>query len=207
VEIREAYDLWSGSYDSVENPTRDLDRAATSETLGGMRFEHILELGCGTGKNTEFLSGIGARVHAIDFSQGMLSIARDKVTADNVTFSVADVNSPWPQADQSVDLVCCNLILEHVADLRFIFGEARRCLTPGGKLFVSELHPAKQYVGKRAAFCHGDTRTEISAHVHHISDFFSAAGAHDLKLLQFKEWWHQPDRNSPPLLVSFLYEG
>ena len=205
MDIRDSYDLWASSYDSVENPTRDLDRIATLETLGRMRFGRILEVGCGTGKNTRLLSTLSGQVQAIDLSLGMIAKAKEKVTAGNVLFAVADVNRPWPRTDESVELVSCNLILEHIEDLRCIFREAHRCLIPGGKLFICELHPAKQYEGKRANFLHEGTRTEIPAYVHHMSDFFSAGVEIGFSLLQMKEWWHKPDRDSPPLLLSFLF--
>ncbi len=50
MNIQDAYDEWSGIYDSNENLTRDLDQKMTRESLAGQHFESILELGCGTGK-------------------------------------------------------------------------------------------------------------------------------------------------------------
>ena len=75
MNIQKAYDTWSATYDSDENRTRDLDRVVTEKTLANSRYKSILEIGCGTGKNTRFLSQIGERVHAIDFSEGMISLS------------------------------------------------------------------------------------------------------------------------------------
>ena len=95
MNIQKAYDNWSATYDSDENRTRDLDRIVTEKTLANSRYKSILEVGCGTGKNTRFLSQIGERVHAIDFSEGMISLAREKPQSCNVTFSLADITRPW----------------------------------------------------------------------------------------------------------------
>lgn len=73
MDIQKAYDNWSATYDSNENRTRDLDRVVTEKALANWQYKSILEIGCGTGKNTRFLSQISEYVHAIDFSEGMIS--------------------------------------------------------------------------------------------------------------------------------------
>lgn len=206
MNIQKAYTDWSATYDLDRNLTRDLDQLATRETLSNLCCKSILELGCGTGKNTALLAQIGERVFALDFSEGMIEKARKKLSLDNVTFAVADITQPWACEDQSIDLVTCNLVLEHVRDLSFIFMEASRVLVESGQFFISELHPFRQYQGTQANFLQDQQRTEIQAFVHHISDFFAAAAANDLKLAQIKEWWHEEDQDKPPRLVSFVFD-
>jgi SAM-dependent methyltransferase len=206
MSVSEAYTKWSGTYDEMENPTRDLDGIATRDALSGLQPRLILELGCGTGKNTQLFAEMGEQVLALDFSEGMMARAKQKVQATNVTFKVADITKPWPCANGSVDLIVVNLVLEHIADLAFIFAEAARCLEDGGRLFVSELHPFRQYLGLKANFEHDEGHIEITAFVHHISDFLNAASQQKLTLLRFDEWWHQPDHVKPPLLASFLFQ-
>jgi ubiquinone/menaquinone biosynthesis C-methylase UbiE len=205
MNIQEAYTDWSATYDLDRNLTRDLDQLATRETLSNLCCKSILELGCGTGKNTALLAQIGEHVLALDFSEGMIDKAREK-SFDNVTFAVADITQPWACEDQSIDLVTCNLVLEHVRDLSFIFREASRVLVESGQFFISELHPFRQYQGTQANFLRNQQRTEIQAFVHHISDFLAAAAANDLKFVQMKEWWHEEDQNKPPRLVSFVFD-
>src|SRR5262249_3311540 len=150
----------------------------------------ILELGCGTGKNTSFLAQIGRRVHALDFSEAMIRQAQAKAPGANVAFTVADLTAPWPRATEPVDLVVANLVLEHIADLDHIFAEAWRCLVDGGRFFVSELHPCKQYLGGQARFQQEAGQVAISAFTHHISAFLDAAAARGFTLASLKEWWH-----------------
>lgn len=204
--IKKAYDAWADTYDSDRNLTRDLDHEATRTTLADIRCQTILELGCGTGKNTAFLTGIGEKVYAADFSEGMLAKAKHRPGLEHVIFYLADIRQRWPCDDHSVDLVVCNLVLEHIADLRFIFSEASRTLVPGGRLFICELHPFRQYQGVRAKFASGQTEREIEAFVHNISDYLDAAAKNGLELTQLKEWWHLEDKDKPPRLVSFLFE-
>jgi ubiquinone/menaquinone biosynthesis C-methylase UbiE len=206
MSIQKAYNDWSETYDSDENLTRDLDQRVTGEALANLHFHSILELGCGTGKNTGLLAQVGTRVHALDFSQGMIEMAKNKTKAENVSFSLADLTQPWPCEDAPYDLVVCNLVLEHIQDLSFIFSEASRVLEPNGKFLINELHPFRQYEGKKARFRTGEGGTEISAFVHHISDFLNAAASHGLRLIRLNEHWHEQDQSKPPRIISFLFE-
>jgi len=206
VSIQKAYNDWSASYDTDENLTRDLDQKVTREALANLRFKSILEIGCGTGKNTAFLSQIGTKVYAIDFSQGMIEKAREKVRAENVRFSIADITKKWPSEDGSYDLIICNLVLEHIEGLPFIFSEAFRVLEEKGRFLINELHPFRQYEGKKARFSSDDGVTEIPAFIHHISDFVNTASSNGLTLIKLNEWWHEDDQNKPPRIISFLFE-
>lgn len=207
MNVQDAYTAWSATYDSVANPTRDLDAEATRATLAGLRVGRTLELGCGTGKNTALLAGISAEVRALDFSEGMLARAREKVRAPNVTFAVADLTQAWPCPDGWAELIAGNLVLEHIEGLGHIFAQARRCLAPGGRLFLCELHPARQYRGLQANFATEAGQVHIPAFVHHIGDYLEGAEASGLRLERLREWWHTPERDGPPLVVSFLFAG
>lgn len=205
MNIQNAYTTWATTYDHAPNRTRDLDQEITRQTLSGLHFPTILETGCGTGKNTAFLAELGDEVHALDFSEGMLAQAQAKITVPHVTFTPADLTQRWPSPDQWATLVMCNLVLEHIENLTFIFAEAARVLTPGGHFYISELHPFRQYQGTQANFQHGEDTIQIPAFVHHFSDFVKAARANGLHLENCGEWWHAEDQGLPPRLVTFIF--
>ena len=54
-KIIDNYNVWAYQYDNNINPTRDLDKDVTKESLSNIDFFKVLELGCGSGKNTEWL--------------------------------------------------------------------------------------------------------------------------------------------------------
>lgn len=206
VNIQDAYNDWSITYDSDRNLTRDLDQRITKETLANRRYHSVLEIGCGTGKNTLLLAHLGERVCALDLSLGMLQQAQTKIQSDRVLFAVADLTKAWPCKTECVDLIVCNLVLEHVRDLSAIFSEASRSLVTGGQFFISELHPFRQYQGIKANFQRDQETIEIQAFVHHLSDFIEAAARNGLSVNNFREWWHEADQNKPPRLISFMFE-
>lgn len=204
--IRQAYDRWATTYDTDLNLTRDLDGLVMRQVLKDLDCDRALEIGCGTGKNTPFLAQISRHVLALDFSPGMLRRAREGVRLDSVTLARADLTRPWPCRDRSVDLVACDLVLEHIEDLTFVFSEAARSLVEGGRFFVCELHPYWQYQGAQATFRRGEEKIEIPAFVHHISSYLDAAHLAGLALKRLQEWWHPEDRNRQPRLVSLVFE-
>ena len=206
MSVQQGYNAWAQTYNTVQNATRDLDERVTRQMLGTRRFSTILELGAGTGKNTPFFTQIGERVVSVDFSAEMIRQAKAKAYDKRPVFMLADLTKAWSIAPQCVDLVTCNLILEHIADLDRFFAEVRRVLAPGGQFFISELHPFKQYQGKKATFQQNEAWVEIPAYVHHVSDFVMAGDRAGLSLKHVGEWWDNDDRLLPPRLISFVFE-
>lgn len=205
MNIQSAYNIWAHNYDEDKNLTRDLDAIIVRKEFSEKRFTSILEIGCGTGKNTIFFSEIADKVYAIDFSEGMIEKAKDKIKSHKVNFKRADITRKWPIENSTIELIFCNLILEHIENLDFIFSEANRCLKQKGKFFINELHPFRQYEGKKATFENDGKTTQIDAFVHHISDFTNAAVNNGFKLLRLNEFWHEFDKDKLPRILSLTF--
>ena len=75
--VQSAYNQWAETYDDIENKTRDLDKIATAKMLSELitPSTSVLEFGCGTGKNTEWLATKTEQLTAVDFSEKMLAKA------------------------------------------------------------------------------------------------------------------------------------
>lgn len=209
MSIAATYDEWASSYDEDQNKTRDLDGLAMKELLASSHFNHTLELGCGTGKNTLLLASLSDRVTALDFSAAMIERARQKVVSDNVSFLEADITRTWPLESGQFDFVVTNLVLEHISNLEPIFAEAYRALVPGGNLLISELHPFRQYLGSQANFKRPTPDSEegavkVDAFTHNISEFLDRARDAGFSLISLREWWHEEDAGRPPRLITLM---
>ena len=205
MDIEKAYNIWSSNYDTNKNKTRDLDKKVTEETLSKYTFKSVLELGCGTGKNTKWLLSVGAEVIGLDFSQEMLTIAKESITDKRAQFKKADLNDDWEVENQYADLVTSSLTLEHIEDLNAIFRQANKKLKENGIFFISELHPFKQYTGSKARFETDAGMVELKVFTHHISDYIKSAESNGFELLELNEWFDETTQNEIPRLISFVF--
>jgi ubiquinone/menaquinone biosynthesis C-methylase UbiE len=208
-DVADAYDRWAASYDADKNATRDLDAIVMRKVPLVLENREVLELGCGTGKNTVFLAEHAQQVVAMDFSEGMIARAHQRLVTSNVRFLRHDVREVWPVASASVDVVVGNLILEHVHDLAVVFFETARVLRPGGQVFFCELHPYRQLTGGQAQFTDPRTgeRVQVTAHVHTVSEYVNGGIEAGLGLRALGEWIEEgaPD-GAPPRLISLFFE-
>lgn len=207
MSISKAYDSWAEQYDNNINKTRDLDKIATIKTLSEYCFDHILELGCGTGKNTEWLLQKATDIVAIDFSEAMLNVAKSKINNSIVSFAQSDIKESWPVEDASLDLITCNLILEHIEDLTPIFAQAYHKLRKGGIFFVSEFHPFKQYTGSGARYIDEHNNVvNLEVYTHHTADFTKAALSQGFVIQELNEWFDDNNDVGIPRLISFVFK-
>lgn len=205
MSIEKAYNSWAESYDEMLNKTRDLEEKVAKKTLGGY-YKTIVELGCGTGKNTAWLLQKCESLIAMDFSEAMLLKAQEKIESKKISFRQQDLKKDWNLPKDFADLVSCSLVLEHIEDLDSIFKKTAEILKTGGQFYIAELHPFKQYSGSKARFDTGSGIQELEVYVHHITDFTSAAFKNGFKLVELKEWFDDDDKNNIPRLVSFLFQ-
>ena len=204
MDTQQAYNHWAASYDTDENKTRDLELEAGRKVLSTADFTRVLEIGCGTGKNTVWLAEKAQALTAVDFSEEMMKLARQKASLPHVQFRQADITRPWNFGKAS--LITCSLVLEHIQDLDFIAEQVAQSLEPGGLFYVCELHPYKQLQGSRARFERGEQLVQLEYFVHHVSEFFAAAQKHGLTCQRLDEWFDNGDRSTLPRLVSFLFQ-
>lgn len=98
----------------------------------GVSPKTSMDLACGTGVLCEILQNSGIRASGMDFSAGMIHIARSR--NPQIPYEVADMITYLPQ--RQFDLVTCTGdAINHIADLQNveqIFRNVFHYLTPGG---------------------------------------------------------------------------
>jgi malonyl-CoA O-methyltransferase len=202
MNIQEGYNLWADSYDVVTNPTRDLEQKVLQKMISTRSYDHIIELGCGTGKNSHSLSERCNTLTSVDFSANMVEVAKQNMKLKNVSFLLADITKPWKF--DNADLITCSLVLEHISVLPHIFSQAHHALTAHGELYICELHPYRQLQGKSAEFMiHGEL-IKIPFFIHHLSEYFNTAIENGFICKNFNEWFDETN-TVVPRLCSFIF--
>jgi SAM-dependent methyltransferase len=103
----------------------------------------VLELACGTGACTLKLANIArsGKVVALDFSEGMLSVARENAAAagaSNVTFVHGDAGDVSRLlAGQKFDFAVCNSAFWHFPEPEKVLAGLRELLTESGEFALS----------------------------------------------------------------------
>lgn len=197
LPTNEAYDRWAEVYDSDGNFLQALDdielKTLFPRFLAAIQSPkpwRLLDLGCGTGRNTALLLGVhsAAEVIALDASKGMLDVARTRLLTTSRSASAKNMplrlelfdmlaTEPLAVDPGSVDGIISTLVLEHVP-LEIFFAHAARLLRPGGVLLLTNMH-AQMGAVSQAGFVDAATGEKIrprGSFAHAIEDVVREAG-------------------------------
>lgn len=111
--------------------------------------EVVLDLGSGAGFDCFIAArkvGMSGKVIGVDMTPAMLEKARENAkngSFSNVEFRLGEIEN-LPVADNSVDVVISNCVINLSADKARVFQEIYRVLRPGGRISVSDMALLKE---------------------------------------------------------------
>ncbi|MTV83071.1 demethylmenaquinone methyltransferase [Secundilactobacillus folii] len=176
-QVQSLFNRIANNYDSMNNlislGTHKHWRNATMEIMAIKPGSFVLDVCCGTGDWTISLAkavGPSGHVTGLDFSENMLSIARQKISEaglqDRVTLVHGDAMS-LPYQDNKFDVATIGFGLRNVPDANQVLREMQRVLRPGGQLACLETSKPTQPVikmGWKAYFNFVPVMTKLAVH-------------------------------------------
>ena len=195
TDTTSAYDLWASIYDTDGNFLQAMDTIEMKTLFPRMLSEinssrpwRIVDLGCGTGRNTTALLTLpDTEVVAIDASPKMLDVAKSRLKHSKrlleddrkLHFEVFDLIkfSELPASARDADAVVSTLVIEHIPADTF-FSHVSKMLKPGGVLLITNMHSHMGGISQ-AGFVDPKTGDKIrpKSYAHTVDEVKTAAAA------------------------------
>ena len=115
--------------------------AAITEAIPLTPETTALEVGCGTGMVASLLAGQVAAITAVDTSEGMLSVLREKITRGQIANIIpifADL-SREKAVTGPFDLIYSIMTFHHIQDIPSLLAYFYELLNPGGHILIVDL--------------------------------------------------------------------
>ncbi len=180
--------------------------------------ETVLDLGCGGGFDCFLASkkvGETGLVIGVDMTPDMISLSRNNAEEDgytNVEFRLGEIEH-LPVADESVDVIISNCVINLSPEKEKVFQDAYRVLKQGGRLSISDVVATAELPE--------DIKMDLSMmtgciagaeYVENIRLMIHQAGFKNIKLVPkdngkeiVKSW--APDRNVEDYVTSYIIEA
>jgi SAM-dependent methyltransferase len=128
--------FWEDTPDFIRyNPGARHRRRMILDLLRGLRFDSLLDVGCGNG---ELIALVAAQSHGVRLTGADLSpdqIERNRRRLPGVEFFALDVQSA--ALPRTFDVVTCSEVIEHLDDAAAALKNLARMVAPGGSLLVT----------------------------------------------------------------------
>ncbi|MBI3590771.1 MAG: class I SAM-dependent methyltransferase [Candidatus Melainabacteria bacterium] len=135
--------FWDEAWKRVSKPHKELPKLPyiheITRKLKKYQVKKVLDLGCGSGWLSIFISKYGFDVTGIDIAKPAVELGKTWASEDNakVNFLVGDLLN-LPFKENSFDAVVCNSVLEHFRfdQAKVLFEKVHKILTEKGFLFA-----------------------------------------------------------------------
>lgn len=158
TQVRKMFDFIAPTYDRLNHtPSLGIDRYWRRKAVSQLKAcapERILDLATGTGDFAVLLSGAfpQAKVVGADISEGMMEVAKEKVSRlglqERVSFQIQDCNQMTLE-DDSFSAITISFGVRNFETLDKAMGECHRVLRKGGRLVILELSEPEHFPVKQ----------------------------------------------------------
>ena len=155
----EAYRRWAPTYDHQPNPLTALERRTLASLLGDVRGLHIVDVACGTGYWARRLQHDGSQTVGFDFCEEMVKEGcRHRHVGPHLFLADA---AYIPLRAGYAELTLCSLAFSYFPQPEQVFFEMARITRKGGRVLVSDMHPAAVAAGWQRSFRSGGVAYSI----------------------------------------------
>lgn len=177
MKSKASFNRQAATYD-ISNYSKDAQECYpyVMQTLKGLQFKSIMDLGCGTGAVLERIHQQNgeAQLFGLDLSENMLERAKQRLGL-KATLTVGDAEN-LPYDDNSFDLVYCVESFHHYPNPLKALSEIKRVLKKGGEFLLCDFwisSPARQLMNLFIRFgddgdVHIYSKQEITKLLHKI---------------------------------------
>lgn len=145
------YDLFAEEYIAhTENPlswNNLYERPAMLSLFASFSNKKVLDVGCGSGFYSFYALSEQATVTAVDISQKLLDLVKQKDSKHQITTLQADLNEGLSAIpSNSMDIIIASLVLHYIKDPHLLINDFSRVLKKDGKVYISTHHPFLDYL-------------------------------------------------------------
>lgn len=136
---------FAGSWDLLRtlHVPEEAVEAAVVDALEGRVVDQLIDLGTGTGRMLELLSGSYKRGIGIDASREMLAVARSRLSGAGIAHAqvrLGDIGD-LDTASGPADVIVIHQVLHYFDDPGRMLAQARRLLKAGGEMLIVDFAP------------------------------------------------------------------
>ncbi len=173
ISALEGHRLWAPTYDAGLNPVIALESRIMTDLLCPIVGKRFIDVACGTGRWTAYIRERGASVLGVDTSPDMLAEADRKGVLHGRLVRADAGNLPFRNC--AADVVLCSFAAAYFSSLKNAMAEMARVTAHGGRIILSDLHPAAISAGWKRSFRVRESVYEME-HLNPSLDEFRAAG-------------------------------
>ena len=111
------------------------------DSIGDVGGKSAIDIGCGEGRFSRLLSGLGATVTGVDLTETFIERARSLSSEE--TYLLGNAETLQGIGSNTYDIAVSYIVLVDLQDYRSAINAAFRVLRPGGRFVVCNIHPMR----------------------------------------------------------------